>query len=52
MRTAKGVTRVNVKDQSSEFLASESGEMLIYSEDTAMVCGDARAQYLVFGKKQ
>ena len=52
MRNSKGVTRVNVNDQSSEFLASDSGKMLIYSEDTAMVCGDARAEYLVFGKKQ
>jgi len=52
MRTTKGVIRVNVKDESSEFLPAESGKMLIYSEDTAMVCGDARAEYLVFGKKQ
>jgi hypothetical protein len=52
MRTTSGVTRVDLKRKTSEFLASESGKMLIYSEDTAMVCGDARAEYLVFGKKQ
>lgn len=51
MRTATGVIRTDVKRKESEFLACESGKMLIYSEDTAMVCGDARAEYLVFGKK-
>ena len=52
MRTATGVIRTDLKKKESEFLPCEAGKMLIYGEDTAMVCGDARAEYLVFGKKQ
>jgi hypothetical protein len=52
MRTATGVIRIDIRREESEFLACDSGKMLIYGEDTAMVCGDARAEYLVFGKKQ
>lgn len=52
LQTSDGVIRTNVKNDKSEFLVSENGKMLVYNEDTAMVCGDARAEYLVFGKKQ
>ena len=52
LRTADGVIRINIDSKDSEFLNSENGKMLVYNEDTAMVCGDARAEYLVFGKKQ
>ena len=50
MRTASGVIRIDMDKNEREFLPSESGKMLIYGNDTAMVCGDAKAEYLVFGK--
>ena len=52
MRTANGVIRTDTRKKENEFLECDSGKMLIYGEDTAMVCGDARAEYLVFEKKQ
>ncbi len=52
LKTADGVIRIGVKDGKSEFLPSESGKMLVYSKDTAMVCTDAWAEYLVFNGKR
>lgn len=52
LRTATGVIRIDADSQKREFLPSDSGKMLIYGEDTAMVCGDAKAEYLVFGKER
>ncbi len=53
LQTISGVMRIDAKgDDEPEFLPSDNGEMLIYSEDTAMVCGEAKAEYLVFGKKR
>ena len=52
LQTANGVTRIDSGNKKSEFLSSDGGKLLIYSDDTAMVCTDARAEYLVFGKKQ
>ncbi len=50
MQTVSGVIRLNGKTEEKEFLLTEGGTMLIYGEDTAIVCGEARAEYLVFGK--
>lgn len=50
LRTVSGVIRIDMDNNEREFLPCESGKMLIYGEDTAMVCGDAKAEYLVFGK--
>ena len=52
LRTISGVIRIDTQEKVSEFLPSDLGELLIYSEDTAIVCGEARAEYLVFGKKK
>lgn len=52
LRTSSGVIRIDMDNNEREFLPSESGKMLIYGEDTAMVCGDAKAEYLVFGKNR
>ena len=46
--TVSGVIRIDSSDGEREFLPSENGKMLVYSEDTAIVCGDAKAEYLVF----
>ena len=51
LKNANGVIRVEIKNGDSEMLTCENGKMLIYSEDTAVVCGTARAEYLVFGKQ-
>ena len=49
LRTDTGVLRVEMRTLEDEFLTSGQGKMLIYSADTALVCGDSRAEYLVFG---
>jgi len=51
--TGNGVLRISVEDtknDSNEFLPSDNGELLIYDSNTALVCGSAKAEYLVFGK--
>ena len=48
LRTVTGVIRIDASSGAQSFLPSDSGKMLIYSEDTAIVCGDAKAEYLVF----
>ena len=52
IQTGSGVIRLDGQSKKSEHLPCESGRLLIYGEDTAIVCGDAKAQYLVFGKNQ
>ena len=52
LKTISGVIRIDTQGDGDEFLSSEGRKMLIYGEDTAIVCGDAKAEYLVFGKKQ
>lgn len=48
LQTSSGVIRINTDDKTREYLPSNQGSMLVYSEDTAIVCGEARAEYLVF----
>lgn len=48
LQTASGVIRINTDDKTRQFLSSNKGIMLVYSEDTAIVCGEAKAEYLVF----
>lgn len=48
LQTASGVIRINTDDKARQFLSSSNGSMLVYSEDTAIVCGEAKAEYLVF----
>lgn len=48
LRTDMGVIRVNAKNGYDEFLSAEQGDMLIYSSNTVLVCGNAKAEYLVF----
>lgn len=48
LRTDTGVKRINVKTHKEDFLVSGQGKMLIYSADTVLVCGDSKAEYLVF----
>lgn len=48
LRTDSGVIRISSESDDEQFLSSGQGQMLIYSADTALVCGDAKAEYLVF----
>ncbi len=48
LQTSSGVIRINTDDKTRKFLPSSQGSMLVYGEDTAIVCGEARAEYLVF----
>ena len=48
LQTASGVIRINTDDKTRQYLSSDKGTMLVYSEDTAIVCGEAKAEYLVF----
>ncbi len=48
LKTDEGVVRLNARTNQEEFLQSGQGKMLIYSNDTALVCGDSKAEYLVF----
>ncbi len=50
LHSASGVTRIDTKKDKSEHLSSEDGKMLIYDEFTVIVCGDAKAEYIVFDK--
>ncbi len=48
LQTASGVIRVNTSTEQKQYLSSSQGEMLVYGEDTAIVCGYSKAEYLVF----
>ncbi len=48
LRTDLGVTRVDYKGSHHQFLPSAQGKMLLYGADTALVCGESKAEYLVF----
>lgn len=48
LRTDSGVIRVNAATLEQQFSSAGQGKMLIYSADTALVCGDSKAEYLVF----
>ncbi len=52
LQTISGIIRIDTEKSDTEFLPSDSGKMLIYGSDTAIVCGEAKAEYLVFGKKR
>ena len=51
LRTVSGVIRIDTDTERREYLPSDRGKMIIYGKDTAIVCGEAKAEYLVFGKK-
>ena len=48
LRTDDGIIRLDLKSKKQAFLPSGQGEMLIYNETTAVVCGPAKAEYLTF----
>ncbi len=48
LRNDEGVLRINPANLDEQRLTSAQGKMLIYSANTVLVCGDARAEYLIF----
>ncbi len=48
MQTEQGITRMTASDGVEESLPSGHGKMLIYNEKTALVCGESKAEYLIF----
>ena len=48
LQTSSGVIRIDTDNKTRQYLSSDKGTMLVYSEDTAIVCGEAKAEYLVF----
>lgn len=49
LQTEDGVARLSPDEGESEMLASGQGTMLVYNERTALVCGQSKAEYLIFG---
>lgn len=48
LQTETGVIRVHAKTEEEEELSSGNGKMLLYNERTAVICGESKAEYLVF----
>ncbi len=48
IKNSSGVLRVRMKDSSQQQLNCQSGRMLIYDEETALVCTQSKAVYLKF----
>lgn len=48
LQTEQGVTRVNTQSGVKQALDSGQGKMLIYNDKTALVCGETKAEYIVF----
>lgn len=48
MRTESGVIRIEPRTTTEEELLSDQGQMLVYDENTVLVCGSSKAEYLVF----
>ena len=48
LQTETGVIRMHTGTKEEEELSSGHGKMLLYNEHTAVICGDSKAEYLVF----
>ena len=48
LQTEQGVTRVYAPKGTEEHLPAGQGKLLIYNADTALVCGESKAEYLIF----
>ena len=50
VNTLSGVARISMKGKDESFLPSNNGRLLVYDSYTALICGDSKAEYLVFNK--
>ena len=48
LQTETGVIRLDTGTKEEEELSSGNGKMLIYNTNTVVICGDSKAEYLVF----
>ncbi|MBE6545952.1 MAG: hypothetical protein E7668_00740 [Ruminococcaceae bacterium] len=48
LQTEQGITRLHAKSGKEAFLNSGTGKMLIYNATTALVCGESKAEYLIY----
>ena len=51
LQTEDGITRLDSKRETTEHLTSGDGVMMIYNDRTAMVCGESKAEYLMFARR-
>ena len=50
LRIDQGVVRIDPSNNERQLLTSSSGKMLIYNGETALICGESKAEYLIFNK--
>lgn len=48
LQTEQGVTRISAKTNAQESLPCGQGKMMIYNQNTSIVCGESKAEYLIF----
>jgi hypothetical protein len=50
LQTDSGILRMDVSgaEDNSEMLPSQSGKMIVYDHKTAVICGESKAEYVVF----
>jgi len=48
LQTETEIIRLDLKTKDKERLSCGNGKMLLYNANTAVVCGDSKAQYLIF----
>ncbi len=51
LKTDQGVTRLDTETGREESYDTHSGKLLVYDEDTAIVCADSKAVYVNFTKE-
>ena len=48
LQTETEIIRLDPKSKTEERLSCGGGKMLLYNANTAVVCGESKAQYLIF----
>lgn len=48
MKSTRGVVRLDTSDEKTESYDCQSGQLLVYDESTAIVCGESSAVYIKF----
>ena len=51
LKSTHGVLRLDTKDGSTKSQECQVGKLMVYDEDTAIVCGDASASYVKFNRQ-
>ena len=48
LKSTRGVLRVDTKDSSEKYEESQTGKLMVYDDETAIVCGESTASYIKF----